>query len=80
MEIIHTWQKPQGFCDNKWSSVCEHTTSECEHALKISSYLQVQDEGRVVMEVELFFTKDNESHAIWFDKSNSELVAGLLCQ
>lgn len=37
-------------------------------------------EERAVMEVALFYTKDNESYVTWLDKHDSESGAGLLCQ
>lgn len=74
MEIlIHSQQNPQGFCDCQWSSICEHTW-------KSSCILQVQDGGESSDGSSSVLYKGDESRVTCFNRSNSELVAGLLYQ
>lgn len=52
----------------------------CEHTWKSSCILQVQDGGESSDGSGIGLYKDDESHVIWFNRSNSESVAGLLYQ
>lgn len=52
----------------------------CEHTWKSSCILQVQDGGESSDGSGIGLYKDDESCVIWFNRSNSELVAGLLYQ